>query len=465
MARNITINPVTRIEGHASVELNLDDTNTIQTACFKVMDFRGFETFLQGMKVEMMPTITSRICGTCPVTHHLAAVRAVDKIFDTTIPEAARILRNILNLGGIIHSHAIHLFALAGPDLLLGINAPLEKRNLLGVAEKYPDLAKKAILLKSHGHRICEIVGGRGTHPVTMVAGGMAKPLSREQVEKLQSTVQEAAALGSELYPQIKEVLLQQMPLMKSLPIESAYLGTVSNGALELYDGPMRMRSTTGEFQDFSEEEWVSRLTETTNRDTYGKSTYYTVDGQSVMYRVGPLARLNCADSIDTPLAQQELAHFREVAGFPCHQTVMYHYARLIELLYALEKVATLVAAPEIASDEVRAPLGSPRNGVAHVEAPRGVLIHDYQVDENALVTKANLLVATQQNIDAINETIKLSAQQYIDQPEEELLNAIEFGIRCYDPCLSCATHRIGAMKMDVTIRHRGALIRQVRRM
>ncbi|MGD9200572.1 MAG: Ni/Fe hydrogenase subunit alpha [Chitinispirillia bacterium] len=465
MSRKITLNPVTRIEGHASVDIELNNADSIKTACFKVLDFRGFETFLQGMQVEMMPTITARICGTCPVTHHLASAKAVDRIFNATIPKTAILLRNLLNFGSLIHSHAVHLFALAGPDLLLGINSDPAKRNILGLVERFPDISKKALRLRSIGHQICEYIGGRGTHPVSMIPGGVASPLTKEKFEKLTSISSEALILGNELFSILKEKIMKEIPHVNSLPLNTAYLGTVNNDYLDLYDGDLRLRTPDGKSYNFSVDNWTSHIFEEAIKGSYGKVTYCKdSDGKPVSYRVGPLARLNCADSIDTPQANKELEEFRLTYGSLCHQTVMYHYARLIELLYVIEKTSELLNNEEILSENVRSSLNSPRNAVAHVEAPRGVLIHDYKVDSNAIVTQANLLVATQQNIQAINDTIRLSAEKFIDQNDEELLNSVEFGIRCYDPCLSCATHRVGEMKLDVVIRHNNNLIRRVRR-
>ena len=465
MRRNITINPVTRIEGHASVTLSIDDSNTITASCFNVMDFRGFETILQGMQVEMMPLITARICGTCPHSHHLVAAKALDKIFGVAaLPPAATLMRTLLSLAGFVHSHAIHLFALAGPDLLLGKESAPASRNIIGLVEKHPELAKKALRLRTIGARISEIVGGRGIHPVSMVAGGVATPLDATQLETLRLHAAEGLSLGKELYTYMKTIVLREHDMVERLTLPTAYLGTVNNGAADFYDGMLRLRTVEGTSFEFSSDAWASHIQEEVVPGSYGKKVYFSKGNESILFRVGPLARLNCADRFDTPLSQQEFEGYRRVFGPLCHDTVVYHYARLIELLYAVEKIALLVDDPQMGSTDVRASLGSPRRAAAHIEAPRGVLIHEYDVDANACVTKANLLVATQQNIEAINATITMSAQRYIDQPDEQLMNAIEFGIRCYDPCLSCATHRIGQMKMTVTVCHNGAVIRQVRR-
>ncbi|MFP4515437.1 MAG: Ni/Fe hydrogenase subunit alpha [Desulfovibrionales bacterium] len=464
MSRQIAIDPITRIEGHASVTIDVDDDNHISGALFRVMDFRGFETFLQGMQVEMMPTMTARICGTCPVTHHVAASRAVDKVFGATIPESAEAMRNILNLGALISSHAVHFFALAGPDLLLGLDADPAERNIIGMVKKHPAMSKSALRLRTIGQNIVELVGGRGTHPVASVPGGMAAPLSKEKLQKLKDLVAEGMNLGQKLYTAAASILGTKKELMHSLPLETNYLGTVSDGVLDFYKGDMRFKKIDGTSLDVPEDNWASHISEQAVGHSYGKYVLFDAAGESLSYRVGPLARLNCADSIDTPLANAELEKFRHQFGAICHETAAYHSARMIELLHALEKLQKLVSSDALKSDTVKSQLGSPRNATAHVEAPRGILIHDYQVDGDGIVTRANLLVATQQNLEAIDSTIKMSAERYIDQPDNLLLNAVEFGIRCYDPCLSCATHRMGEMKLEVVIRRNGKFIRRARR-
>jgi F420-non-reducing hydrogenase large subunit len=294
----------------------------------------------------------------------------------------------------------------------------------------------------------------------------MAAPLDAERHAALVKLATEALPLAGQLVEVARQALLQREELVRSLPLETHYLGTVSDGALDLYDGHLRLRSPAGEDTDFAEDAWADHLSEETVSGSYAKvMRCRTAAGDRVPYRVGPLARLNCADRIDTEMAQHELERFRELGGHPCHQTVMYHYARLIELLHAVEKLVEIVGDDEIRSDRVRtAPEGTPRNATAHVEAPRGVLIHDYQVDSDGIVTGANLIVATQQNVAAINDTIALSAGHYLEAADEVLLNGIEFGVRCYDPCLSCATHRIGEMQLDVVVRQGGEVVRRARR-
>jgi len=375
------------------------------------------------------------------------------------------LLRQALNFGSFLHSHGIHFFALAGPDLLLGLDSDPAQRNIIGLLQAAPDVAKKALRLRTIGQRVTEIIGGRGTHPVSCVAGGIAGPLTKERHETLKKLVDEAVPLGVELYKIAKEAVLKQMDLVQSLPLEYNYMGTVNDGALDLYHGDLRLQLADGRAFDFSEDDWASQMFERAVSTSYAKHVYCRASGDPVLYRVGPLARLNVCDRIETPAANAELEEFRKLGGSPCHQTVMYHFARLIEILYAAEKLAQIIKDDEILSPNVRTmPSGALKSAAAHVEAPRGVLIHDYEVDGDGIVTRANLIVATQQNIASINEVVALSAQRYLDQSDELLLNGIEFGIRCYDPCLSCATHRLGEMKLDVVVRRNGEVVRRARR-
>lgn len=307
------------------------------------------------------------------------------------------------------------------------------------------------------------MIGGRGTHPVASVAGGLAAPLNSGRRTALQTLAERAVPLAVAVFEPARDAMLANRELLLSLPLETHYLGTVRDGALDLYDGNLRLRAPDGGAFDFPEDDWEKYFEEETTSASYAKPCYFRApDGQRISYRVGALARLNCADRIDTPLAGVEFERFREVGGFPCHETVMYHYARLVEMLYAAEKLAELVRDPAILSDDVRTvPSGTPRRASAHVEAPRGILIHDYDVDPAGIVTRANLIVATQHNIHSVNRTIAQSAERYLAADDNTLLNGIEFGIRCYDPCLSCATHRLGDMKLDVVIRRGGVVVRQ----
>jgi F420-non-reducing hydrogenase large subunit len=467
MSRTIDIDPVTRIEGHAKVHIEVNDENQVDAAFFHIMEFRGFERFIEGMQIELMPTLTTRICGTCPHAHHLVAAKAVDAAFNVTPPRPAILLRELLNAGSYIHSHGVHFFALAGPDLLLGIDAPAAKRNLIGLLEAAPELAGKALRLRSLGQKIAETIGGRGTHPVTAVAGGMAVALSAEKRATLQKHAAEALELAKVAVQEGKKALVAKKELLSILPLATHNLGTVREGSLDLYDGVLRARRPDKSVAaEFASTEYATYLFEKATRHSYSKQVFFKdPNGKPAAYRVGPLARLNCADGVSTPLASAELQQFKEKVGDPCNFTVMNHYARLIELLYCAERCVELLNDDEIVSPNVKTKVtSSPKPAIAHIEAPRGVLIHDYDVDENGIMKGANLIVATQHNVSSINATIKAAAQHFMDQPDEVLLNGIEFAVRCYDPCLSCATHQVGRMPLDVTITRDGDVVRRVKR-
>ncbi len=467
MSRTIEINPVTRIEGHAKVHLEVSDDGTVGAAYMHVLEYRGFEKIVEGMQVELMPTLTSRICGTCPHAHHLVSSKVLDKVFQVTPPRAGRMLRELLNCGSFIHSHAVHFFALAGPDLLLGIDAPAGKRNIMGLLEAAPELAAKALRLRSLGQKIAEVVGGRGTHPITSVAGGVSVPITAEQRETLRKFTAEALELTKVAVAEGKKALAKNDALLRILPLPEHSMGTVQGGKLDLYDGQIRVQRPDGSVaMEFESSDYAKVLFEEALPFSYSKQVLFRdPKGEPSAYRVGPLARINCAESIDTLLANAELAEFKKTWGAPCHLTVTNHFARLIELLYVAEKAVALVADDEIASSNVRTqPTATPRSAIGHIEAPRGVLIHDYTVDGNGIVQKANFIVATQHNISSINASVKAAAAQFWGKPDDELLNGIEFAIRCYDPCLSCSTHQVGKMPMEVTVSRGGQVERKVSR-
>jgi F420-non-reducing hydrogenase large subunit len=465
MGRTITINPVTRIEGHAKVTIELGDDGKATAAVLHVLEFRGFERFVQGMHVEKMPTVTSRICGTCPHAHHLAAAKAVDAVFGVEIPRAARLLRELLNAGSIIHSHAIHFFALAGPDLFMGVDAPAEKRNLVALLSAAPELGKKALRLRSIGQRLSEEVGGRGTHPVTCVAGGMASGITAETRSLLLGLAEEAVTLSQDVLAAGKGALTKNDALMRSFEQKVHDLATTRNGALEFYDGPLRLKSPDGKTErELDAKNYRDVMVEEALPHSYAKQVMLRANGAGLLpYRVGPLARLNCVDSIGTPLAAAEFAEFRERWGTPCHFTAAQHHARLIEILSQAERAVEILKDDEIMSAQLRTPLrGTPKRAIAHVEAPRGLLIHDFDVDANANVTAANLLVATQHNIATINQTVKLAADKFLTESDDALTNGVEFAIRCWDPCLSCSTHAAGQMPLELHIVHRGTTLRRI---
>jgi F420-non-reducing hydrogenase large subunit len=467
MSRKLVIDPVTRIEGHAKVHIDIGDDGKIDAATLHVLEFRGFERFVQGMQAELMPTLTTRICGTCPHAHHLVAAKCLDILFSAPPPRAALLLRQVLNCGSMIHSHAIHFFALAGPDIFLGESSPVGKRNLIGLLEAAPELAKKALRLRSLGQTMVEIVGGRGTHPVTAVAGGMSFALHRQNHASLKAVAAEALELAKVVLDAGKKALLKDPELLTRLPLTANDMGTLQGKALDLYDGRLSVRRPDGSvLLDFASVDYADHLVEEALPHSYGKQVLLKdASGAKQTYRVGPLARLNCAEVTGTPLADAALEEFKATCGNPSSYTVAAHWARLVELLHCAEKAVDMLQDEAILSPEVRtAPGALNQHAVAHVEAPRGILIHDYHVDKNALVESANFVVATQHNIASINTTIKDAATRLLDKSDAELLDGVEFAIRCYDPCLSCSTHRVGQMPMEIDMQQGGRIIRSARR-
>ncbi|MDU0459771.1 MAG: Ni/Fe hydrogenase subunit alpha [Geobacteraceae bacterium] len=472
MNKTITIDPVTRIEGHAKVFINLADDGQLDSAGLVVNELRGFERILTGMDADRMPLVTARICGVCPTAHHLAASNALDNAAGVTSPPAAQLLRELMYMGHLIHSHCLSVFVLQGPDLVLGLDADPAIRNVVGVVQAVPEIAKKALQCRSIGQKINEIVGGRGTHPVTSVAGGIAFVLDSDNERQLREMTDEALALSLELLPVVKQLLLKQIdmhPAMLSEWVVPAWsAGTVQpDGTIDFLNGEIRAVDLDGKTAlQFPTREYDRYLSESVLDWSYMKQVAILNDDQRHDYRVGPLARFNATDRYGTPEADREREEFIRTVGRPCHANVMQAYVRLIELVYFAERARKILAMPEI-HGETRIPVKFPGGrGVGHVEAARGTLIHDYEIDENGIVRSANLIVATQQNYALINKTIAQAATSHvINRPDDQaLLNAVEFGIRCYDPCLSCATHAMGGMPLEIAITRGDAAPRAIRR-
>jgi F420-non-reducing hydrogenase large subunit len=470
MKQTIAIDPITRIEGHAKIILDMNDDGSARSGGLVVNELRGFERILVGTAADQLPLITARICGVCPSAHHLAACKALDQAAGVEPPPAAALLRQLLYAGHVIHSHTLSLFVLAGPDLVLGMDADAAHRNVTGLVEAQPDVARKALRLRSLGQKINEMVGGRGVHPVTGVAGGITFKLDKEKHATLCRWSDEATSLAVELAGVAKTLLGRlidsQPQLVSAWSLPTWYMGTVKNGRVNFYDGLLRVMNDTGQIvREFPVQDYDQHLTEVAWDWSYMKPIYMR-DGEALRsYRVNTLGRINVTDSMETPRADEELQHFRDSFGRPCHSTLMHLYARAIELIYACEKSRVLLDDPAIWG-ETRVPVKfRGGRGIGHVEAPRGTLIHDYTIDEDGIVRKANLIVATQQNYDAINQSILQAVGTHIDpRTGDGLLNALEFAIRCYDPCLSCATHAVGHMPMEIEIRQSGKIISHARR-
>ncbi len=464
MAQTITISPVTRIEGHAKITIHLDDAGQVADARFHVTEFRGFEKFCLGRSYREMPAITERICGICPVSHALASAKAGDALKGVKIPPAAEKLRRLMHCAQLVQSHALSFFLLSGPDLLLGMESDPKKRNLIGFLEAMPELAKEGIRLRQFGQEVIRLLGDRSVHPAWAVSGGVREPLSPEKRDWIaaglptaMTTARKALKLGNEAL----ERMAEETRCYGNFP--SLFMGLVGvNGDLEHYDGTLRMVDESGSVLEecFDPSRYRDIIGEAEESWTYLKFPYYKLRGHETdagMYRVGPLARLNVASQAATPLANEELRRFRQFGegGGAVQGSFYYHQARLIELLFCLETMSALLDEPEILDTHVRSHARTNnRVGIGVVEAPRGVLFHEYHVDENGLLNYVNLIIATGQNNRAMNRTVLQIAKQYLSggRLDEGLLNRVEHGIRCYDPCLSCSTHVAGRMPVKMEL-------------
>jgi NAD-reducing hydrogenase large subunit len=461
VAQKITIEPVTRIEGHAKVTIRMNDAGKVDHAYLHVNEFRGFEKFCEGRMVIEMPMITPRICGICPVSHHLAAAKAGDAVFGAQPPRPAALLRELMHMGQVVQSHGMHFFELAGPDLLLGFDADPAIRNAGGLLAANPELTIKAINLRKWGQEIIATLGGRRIHPNFAVPGGVNKALSAAEREKILAGYDDAIAtiqVGLAIMKDWAEKNAEDINKFAVFP--TGYLGLVDeNNALELYDGQIRLIDSTGkELEKFDPSLYLDYIAEHVENWSYLKFPYYKKLGYPHgVYRVGPLGRCNNSDSITTPLANAELQKFKSIhGGKPVENTLYYHYARLIETLYAAENVKLLLDDPDILSREIlNTCVNLQPEGVGVIEAPRGTLIHHYWVNENAQLQKVNLIVSTGHNNWAMSEAVDSVAKTYITGPEihEGLLNRVEAAIRAHDPCLSCSTHAVGQMPMIVEMR------------
>ncbi len=473
MTRTITIDPVTRIEGHAKITLHLDEAGRLADARFHVVEYRGFETFCEGRPFTDMAGITARICGICPVSHLLAAAKTGDKLLAVQPPPAARQLRRLLNLAQICQSHALSFFHLSSPDFLLGWESDPARRNVFGLMAADPDLARAGIRLRQFGQQVLELLGGRKIHSAWAVPGGVRTPLSAEAREWILERLPEAkatVAMALELYKSLLDGPLQrEQSSFGDFP--SLFMGLVGpGGRWECIDGLIRFTGSDGRIvaDGLSEDDYASYLGEAVESWSYLKFPYYKPLGYPEgIYRVGPLARLNVCDSIGTPWADAELAEFRQRSGTEesggriVTSSFAYHHARLVEIVACLEGIEQLVADDSLMGGRIRARADLNANEAVGVsEAPRGTLFHHYRVDDNGLITRVNLIIATGQNNLAMNRTVAQIAREYFPERvadgaeiPEPLLNRVEAGIRCFDPCLSCSTHAAGQMPLRIELR------------
>lgn len=460
MTEKIVLQTVTRIEGHGKVSIFLDGRGEVERAHFHAVELRGFEKFCQGRMVWEMPLIMPRICGICSTSHHLAAAKACDNLFGVHIPPTAVKLRTLMNLGQIIHSQAEHFFFLASPDYFLGPDYSPTDRSLIGLMKAAPESAGKAIQLRKFGSTICDMVGGRTIHPVSAIPGGMSKPLTHEQrftLLKDAESVIDLALWAVKVAREIVERYASEFaPAFGTFP--TPFLALTQHGQLEFYDGPMRIIGEDGQALDeFAPRGYLQYLGEQVADHTWMKFPFYLRKGwPDGSYRVGALARLNVAQGIDTPLADEELREFKRLGnGHPVFENFYYHYARCIEMLHAVEKARALLLDDEIVGDEVRVKVERHAGeGVGVVEAARGTLIHHFRADETGKVEMANLVVATVHNSAALDRTVAGAARHFVHggKIEEGILNRVEMAIRCFDPCISCATHAAGRMPLEITL-------------
>ena len=471
MSRKLTINPVTRIEGHAKISIYLNDQGRVARTHLHVTQVRGFEKFVEGRPYYEMPSITARICGICPVSHLLASVKACDAIMAVQVPETAVMLRELIHCGQIVQSHALSFFHLSAPDLLLGMDSDPAQRNILGVLEKHPDIARDGIALRKFGQQVIERLAKERIHPAWTVPGGVNAPLTVDARDKILSELPLAKSIARrtlKLYKGVVDKFPEEIASFGNEP--TMYAGLVdARGRLQLYDGFVRFMDAAGTVVAEIEKprDYQKYIDEAVLPFTYLKAPYFKPKGYpDGCYRVGPLARLNVADSCGTPEADTELAEFRQRFGRPAQSSFHFHYARLVEVLYALEKIEMLLDDPAIMDTHVRAKAGVNRlEGVGIAEAPRGVLIHHYKVDDKGAIQWVNLIIATGHNNLAINRSVEQVSKHFVDgkKLQEGMLNRVSAVVRAYDPCLSCSTHASGRLAMNVELRGPdGALLDQL---
>ncbi|MEM2943372.1 MAG: Ni/Fe hydrogenase subunit alpha [Methanomassiliicoccales archaeon] len=476
--KRITIDPITRLEGHGKIEIFLDDNGNVKNAYWQVPELRGFEKFCIGRCVDEMNKLTARLCGVCPGAHHMASTKALDAVYQADPPPAAKKLRELFYSAHYVHSHIAHFFALAAPDFVVGPSAPVEKRNILGVVDIVgTEIGSAVIRHRSYAQKIQEMLGGKATHPVCGIPGGMSKPINEEERKEIENMAKSCVEFSKFTCDVFEKLVLKNKDYLSIITNpeifynETYYMGLVDkNNKVNFYDGVLRVIDPKGnEFAKFDPKDYLDYIGEHVEPWSYEKFCFLKkvgwkglIDGEeSGVYRAAPLARINVSSGFATPLAQAEyekmMGFFRD-AGIkgPIHFTQVYHWARVIELLYASERLLELAQDPEITSKDIKAKTKTPGEGIGCVEAPRGVLIHHYVSDENGIVQNVNLIVGTTNNNAPINISVAKAAKALIKnwQVSPGLLNMIEMAYRAYDPCNSCATHTLpGHLPFTVYIR------------
>jgi F420-non-reducing hydrogenase large subunit len=470
--KTITIDPITRLEGHGKINIFLDNSGNVENAYLQIPELRGFERFSEGRRAEDMPQITSRICGVCPVAHHFASTKALDDAFNVEPTDTAKKLRELMYCGYFIYDHILHFYYLGGPDFVVGPDAPSAKRNVLGVIEKAGvEIGKEVIKHRAYGQKITSILGGKATHPVCGLPGGVSKGLNNDEVEHIKEMGDSCIKFAQFSLKLFDDIVLQNKDYVDLITSDPYQLNTYNMGVVDnnnkinFYDGKIRVTDQKAEeFLKFDVKDYANHVVEHVEEWSYMKFPYLKsigwkglTDGEkSGIYRVGPLGRLNASEGMATPLADKEYKRmFQTLGGKPVNSTLAYHWARLIELLYATERCIELIKDPKITSDDIRNPVGKPGEGFGVTEAARGTLIHHYKLDKKGLIDKANLIVATTNNAGAITMSVRDAAKGVISngKVDEGILNKVEMAFRAYDPCFACATHTLpGGMSFQVDI-------------
>jgi NAD-reducing hydrogenase large subunit len=459
--KRVAIEPLTRVEGHGKVTLLQDENQHIRQARLHIAEFRGFEKFIQGRPYWELPVLVQRLCGICPVSHHLAAAKACDMIVGASqLTPTADKIRRLMHFGQTLQSHALHFFHLCSPDLLFGFDDDVRHRNIVGVIEDHPEIAKQGVLLRKYGQEVIRVTAGKRIHGTGAIPGGVNKSLNSDEINYLQSDIDQVISWAQGAVELIKRIFFEHEDYHLSFAtIDSNMLSLVrEDGAFDIYHGGLRAKDSNGStiFDHIDYSDYGSYIKEGVKNWSYMKFPFITSLGQeNGWYRVGPLARVNNCDFFTTPLAEQQRLEFIAIGdGRPVQSTLAFHWARLIELLHCAESISELLQDDDIAGDELinRGTLQASGTGV--IEAPRGTLFHQYDINEDGIVERANLIVSTTNNNQAMNESLRSVATQYLDgnQLTEALLNQVEVAIRAYDPCLSCATHAMGKMPLQISL-------------
>jgi NAD-reducing hydrogenase large subunit len=459
--KRVVIEPVSRVEGHGKVTLLQDENNRIRQARLHIVEFRGFEKFVQGRPYWELPVLVQRLCGICPVSHHLAAAKATDMMVGSQqLTPTAEKIRRLMHYGQTLQSHALHFFHLCSPDLLFGFDDDIRHRNIVGVIEDHPEIAKQGVLLRKYGQEVIRLTSGKRIHGTGAIPGGVNKSLTDDDVAYLLNDIDRMIDWGVDAVALIKRIFFEHYDYHRSFAtIDSNMLSVVNeNGGHEIYHGGLRARDKDGNtiFDHADYTHYYDYIREGVKGWSYMKFPFIaSLGADDGWYRVGPLARVNNCDYIGTELAEKERQEFVATGrGKPVQSALAYHWARLIELLNCTESIKQLLHDPDLTGTELLTRGDMQNVGIGVIEAPRGTLFHHYEIDDDAIVTRANLIVSTTNNNQAMNESIRQVATAYLDgkQLTEPLLNQIEVAIRAYDPCLSCATHAMGKMPLEINL-------------